>query len=95
MVDFETRMVEAHDSFKETSLRYALLFKTAKDRKAFTEARVGRIKRMWINQPSSLQPLHELHGRNVLTIDEETVYFTCGEVVSMMVPQNTLSEGWK
>ena len=26
--------------------------------------------RMWINQPSTLQPLHHLHGTNVLAIPE-------------------------
>lgn len=53
--------------------------------------------RMWINQPSTLQPLHKLHGERVLAINENgswRVYFLRGNVVSMMVPDNTLSGGW-
>lgn len=60
---------------------------------------MSRLKRMWINQPSTLQPLHHLHGTNVLAHIEEgvgtTIYFLSGEVVSMMVRNNVLSKGWK
>lgn len=32
------------------------------------------LRRMWINQPSTLQPYHALHGRRVLTaLDERTI----------------------
>ena len=53
---------------------------------------------MWINQPSNLQPLHSLHGENVLAISEGNnwrIYFLKGEVISMIAPRNTLSKGWK
>lgn len=56
------------------------------------------MKRMWINQPSTLQPFHYLHGEKVLAIPESNswrVYFLKDSVVSMLVPKNTLSEGWK
>lgn len=57
------------------------------------------MKRMWINQPSTLQPLHKLHGTNVLaqsdTDDTYRVYFLSGDVMSQQVPKNTLSDGWQ
>lgn len=57
-----------------------------------------RIKRMWVNQPSSLQPYHKYNGVNVLADEEdETVYFLSGKVISMRVPLilwNSLSKGW-
>jgi hypothetical protein len=55
------------------------------------------LKRMWINQPSTLQPLHKYHGRNVLAYKEGTVYriyFLSGRVVSMQAPSGCLSLGW-
>jgi hypothetical protein len=47
-----------------------------------------QIYRAWINQPSTLQPLHSLHGTRCIAKDnddEETVriWFTSGEVLSM------------
>ncbi len=55
-------------------------------------------QRMWINQPSTLQPLHKLHGKNVLAIRESqgwyTIYFLDGDVISQIAPLNTLSNGW-
>lgn len=54
--------------------------------------------RMWINQPSTLQPHHDLHGENVLAIrnsDLWRVYFLKGDVISMNLAFNTLSKGWK
>ena len=55
-----------------------------------------RPKRMWINQPSATQPLHHLHGTNVLAV-EDTIYFLSGKTISMLVLTNPspLSEGWK
>jgi hypothetical protein len=57
------------------------------------------IRRVWINQPSNLQPLHKYHGMNALADvsdpEEVTVYFLRGAVVSMMLPSNVLSEGWR
>jgi hypothetical protein len=58
------------------------------------------IQRMWINQPSTLQLQHVLHGTNVLACEESPpsymmrVYFLTGDVISMRVPRHTLSEGW-
>ena len=53
------------------------------------------LQRMWINQPSTLQILHEYHGTNVLVDTEnEIAYFLTGDVISMEVPMETLSEGW-
>ncbi len=54
--------------------------------------------RMWINQPSTLQPLHKLHGVRVLACpDTDTAmraYFLSGSVISMQVPHEALSAGW-
>lgn len=54
---------------------------------------------MWINQPSTLQPLHHLHGTNVLAIHETDqtmrIYFLSGDAVSQHAPNNTLSPGWR
>lgn len=54
---------------------------------------------MWINQPSTLQPLNKLHGTNVLAnITQESsvrVWFLSGDVVSMQLPRICLSRGWK
>lgn len=59
----------------------------------------GPIQRMWINQPSTLQPLHDYHGINVLAQEEMsgsfTVYFLSGPIISMRVPRNAISYGWK
>lgn len=54
--------------------------------------------RMWINQPSTLQPLHKYHGTNVLAIPEAggyTIYFLSGDTISMQASSNWLSFGWK
>ena len=57
------------------------------------------LKRMWINQPSTLQPLHHLHGTNVLAHHEYDttwrVYFLSGPVISQQVFRLQLAEGWK
>ena len=53
--------------------------------------------RGWINQPSTLQPLHHLHGTNVLVghaVHETRVWFLSGDVISMIVPEEVLSKGW-
>lgn len=56
------------------------------------------MKRMWINQPSTLHSLHSLHSTNVLAVweygDTMRVYFLSGPVVSMQVSRNQLSDGW-
>lgn len=64
------------------------------------------MRRMWINQPSTLQPNHKLHGINVLAcpreiidfeINEPTrrIYFLDGPVISMEILASSLSDGWK
>jgi hypothetical protein len=57
------------------------------------------IRRMWINQPSALSPLHDLHGTNVLAVpdgdDAYRVYFLSGPTVCMRASFAALSEGWK
>lgn len=59
----------------------------------------AEIKRMWVNQPSGLQPFHARHGENVLSVKEYgrtyRVYFLSGAVISQQMPGNCLSEGWK
>jgi hypothetical protein len=56
------------------------------------------MKRMWINQPSTLQPFHKLHGARVLVEDPvvgfRRIWFTSGDVISMELPTMVLSEGW-
>lgn len=57
------------------------------------------IKRMWINQPSKAQPLHHLHGTNVLAVLEYTgtyrIYFLSGNIISQQASSLSLSKGWK
>lgn len=57
------------------------------------------LKRMWINQPSILQPLHHLHGVNVLAEheydDTYKIWFLAGGTVSMQCPRLCLSVGWQ
>jgi hypothetical protein len=58
------------------------------------------LERMWINQPSTLQEFHHLHGARVLAQASvygpfaRRVWFTQGDVVSMEVPEWVLSPGW-
>ncbi len=58
------------------------------------------MRRMWINQPSTLQPLHERHGQNVLAEDKihgqnVMVWFISGEKPYLLVPTIVLSVGWR
>lgn len=59
----------------------------------------SRPQRKWINQPSTLQPLHHLNGVNVLAVPEYgdtwTIYFLSGDVISQQAPAATLSDGWR
>lgn len=56
------------------------------------------IKRMWIDQPSTLQDYHKLNGTNVLAYHEYgntmRVYFLSGDVISQQMPILALSNGW-
>jgi hypothetical protein len=55
-------------------------------------------RRVWVNQPSSLQPLHHLHGTLLLAVpdgpDHLRGYFLSGSVVSLRVPRMAASDGW-
>lgn len=61
---------------------------------------MSKIKRMWVNQPSTLQPYHKQHGEKVLAEFRRDnnkyirVYFTRGRLVSMKMHKSALSEGW-
>lgn len=59
------------------------------------------LTRAWINQPSTLQPHHKLHGTNVLALldgqDNERyvqVWFLSGDTSSQTVDRLALSTGW-
>lgn len=58
------------------------------------------VKRMWINQPSTRDVLHHLHGTNVLGYKEKRgrdmyrIYFLSGDIISMRVMNTALSNGW-
>ena len=60
----------------------------------------NRPKRVWVNQPSTLQKDHDLHGKRGIAIMEKydapdclfvTVYFTDGKVISQRMDKNSLS----
>ncbi len=59
------------------------------------------LERMWINCPSKLQEHHSLHGMNILVDLSECdrgfvrIWFTTGEVISMIFPKRHLSKGWQ
>lgn len=54
-----------------------------------------KIYRAWINQPSTLQPLHNLHGKRCIVHDtgdqSVTLYFTDGDVHSMTALRQCIS----
>ena len=56
------------------------------------------LKRMWINQPSSKQPFHELHGSRVLVVHDSSstarIFFVDGAVESQDIDPLALSDGW-
>lgn len=57
------------------------------------------MRRMWINQPSTLQPLHDLHGKNVLASEEirpgtVIIYFLLPGNISEECQTSCLSHGW-
>lgn len=59
------------------------------------------MERCWINAPSTLQPVHHWHGRNVIVDRGDrdgvcvTVYFTEGQIISAMIPSMYLAKGYK
>lgn len=55
--------------------------------------------RYWINQPSTLQPLHKLHGERVIVLREDypgtvTIAFLRGNIETALVSKLCLSTGW-
>jgi hypothetical protein len=54
--------------------------------------------RAWINQPSTLQPLHKYHGMHCIAINDPKtrgtadIYFTDGAIISMRVDTLCLSD---
>ncbi len=60
------------------------------------------LRRMWINQPSTQQPDHDLHGQLVLIAEAELTsgdrvvraWFAHGDTVSQQVFRMSLSNGW-
>jgi hypothetical protein len=58
------------------------------------------LERMWVNQPSGLQPEHHLHGTRVLALLPKDkggivrVYFLDGPVQSQNMSSLALSKGW-
>lgn len=57
------------------------------------------LRRMWVNQPSTLQPYHALHGINVLAQPEYgstmRIWFLSGDCVSQQICRSALSDGWQ
>lgn len=55
-----------------------------------------QIYRAWINQPSTLQPLHSLHATKCIAVDTGDrsirIFFTEGPVHSMEVLRECLSK---
>lgn len=56
-----------------------------------------RTYRAWINQPSTLQPLHDKHGQRCIVVDDREkgtvrAWFTEGAVHSMEIPRLCVSE---
>lgn len=56
-------------------------------------------QRMWVNQPSSQQSHHDMHGMNVLAVwdygEIMRVYPTSGDIVSTQMHYTALSPGWR
>lgn len=55
-----------------------------------------KIYRAWINQPSTLQPLHDMHGQRCIVADYGDdcidIYFTDGDTHSMRVHRLCVSQ---
>jgi hypothetical protein len=55
---------------------------------------------MWINQPSTHQEFHKMHGTNVLAdLDSRPniarIYFLESTVISQDILKTALSDGWR
>jgi hypothetical protein len=62
---------------------------------------MDKVKRAWINQPSTSQDYHSLHGKNILVEVPKNkdeiwlrAYFLDGDVVSQFINKNALENGW-
>jgi len=55
-----------------------------------------KLYRAWINQPSTLQPLHHLHGKHCIAQDDGLsivrLWFTEGDIHSMQAPRECISQ---
>lgn len=71
----------------------------AKATKIERKTNTARCSRFWINQPSTLQPCHDMHGLNVIAENGDSefvdVYFLDGETWSARIQRSALSKGWK
>lgn len=61
----------------------------------------NHMARFWVNQPSTLQQAHTLHGLHVIAPQDlaacgnsATVYFVRGPVISALISPQALSPGW-
>lgn len=56
---------------------------------------MANLYRAWINQPSTRQELHYLHGKRGIVNDDGNItvqiFFTEGPVHSMQIPRSTVS----
>lgn len=57
----------------------------------------SRHYRAWINQPSTLDPDHALHGKRGIVVDDKgeafvTIYFTEGPAFSMRIARRAISK---
>lgn len=54
--------------------------------------------RVWVNQPSTLQTYHKLHGQRFLAVHEYddtfSIYYLSGEMWSQQITRAALSLGW-
>jgi hypothetical protein len=54
--------------------------------------------RVWVNQPSTSQPPHHLHGQRFLAVHEKDdifrIYFLSGSVISQQISKDALCYGW-
>lgn len=55
-----------------------------------------KIYRAWVNQPSTLQPLHHLHGKHCIAQDSQELtvrlWFTEGDTHSMQAPRECINQ---
>lgn len=61
---------------------------------------INMLQRRWINQPSKLQPDHDLHGTNVFLLNNDPndkycdVLVVKGSFNTMRIAKLSLSNGW-